>query len=379
MKTSRALAAALFVTCLARSASAAPEDPGSFGTQTLTFDVPVSGGLTLSTEVHLSQAPGARPLVVLRHGYTSYKENMVGWAEHLATRGFVGVSFTSRDPNTIDSATDGADMAAVTTWLLQRAADNASPLFGRIDTTRVAVGGHSAGGAAATVAAKQIAPQALVLIDTMDSPEAIAAAKDVTAPTVATFAPANGCNENGDNQTTFKTVAGPRFGVFVSDSSHCDGEDPIDVQGCGSFCGAPTVAHHASFLRYTTAFLEAYLLCDASAYPYVNGATAKGDGAVTILAETAKIQLPTAACAGPSGTDGGTGSGDSGASSSSSSSSSSSGGSSSGASPGEPAPASGSGGDGGGCAVPSERPSASWLLLFAFAPLAAALLRRRRS
>jgi MYXO-CTERM domain-containing protein len=310
----------LLASLIARTSLAGlPEAPGSFATESVTLDVPVGGGVTLSADVYLPKTAGARPLVILRHGYTSHKENMVGWAEHLATHGFVGVSFESRDPNAIDSTVEGADMAAVTQWLVDRGADNGSPLFGRVDGQRVAVGGHSAGGAAATVAATQLAPKVLVLLDTQDTPPALAAAPGILAPTVALFTAANGCNENGNNKDTFKTVSGPRFGAFVSGATHCDGEDPIDVAGCGSYCGDPTDAHHATFKRYVTAFLEAYLLCEPAAYPYVGGAQAISDAAITILPETAKLQMPPPGCAtSPDGgtspsSDGGTSAADAGA------------------------------------------------------------------
>jgi hypothetical protein len=375
-RTHLAALAALFVSSFARASYAGlPEDPGSFTTQSQTFDVPVSGGVTLSTEVHWPATSGARPLVVLRHGYTSHKENMVGWAEHLATHGFVGVSFESRDPNAIDSTVEGEDMATVTAWLVQRTVDNTSPLFGRIDGARVAVGGHSAGGAAATVAAAKISPQVLVLLDTEDTAEALAAAPGLSVPTVATFTEASGCNENGDNRNTFKSVTGPRFGVFVPGATHCDGEDPLDFAGCGYYCGAPTPAHHAELSRYTTAFLEAYLLCDAAAYPYVGGALAQSDTAINILPESAKLTLPPPGCATSPGPDGGStpdGGGGGGAGSAGS------GGGDAGASGGSPesAPAGGDGG-GGGCAVPSGDHGVTWLVVLA-TPALALLLRHRR-
>jgi MYXO-CTERM domain-containing protein len=393
VKIALALPVALLASLIARTSLAGlPEDPGSFATESVTLDVPVGGGVTLSADVVMPKAAGARPIVVLRHGYTSHKENMVGWAAHLATHGFVGVSFESRDPNAIDSTVEGADLAKVTQWLVDRGADNASPLFGRIDGQRVAIGGHSAGGAAATVAATQLAPKVLVLLDTQDTPEALASAPAISAPTVALFTAANGCNEMGDNLNTFKSVSGPRFGAFVTGATHCDGEDPLDVAGCGFYCGAPTDAHHATFKRYVTAFLEAYLLCDPAAYPWVGGAQAISDGALAILPETAKLQMPPPACAtgtvdgGPGAgdagaTDAGTGAGDASAGASPSPAGTVDGGS--GGSDGGTSGAGGSGGDAGSggcaCSLPGGDGGAPWRAILAPAAVALYVWSRRRA
>jgi hypothetical protein len=387
VKIAPAFALGLLASLIARTSLAGlPEQPGTFTTESVTLDVPVGGGVTLSAEVHLPKTAGARPLVVVRHGYTSHKENMVGWAEHLATHGFVGVSFESRDPNAIDSTVEGADMAKVTQWLVDRGADNTSPLFGRVDGQRVAVGGHSAGGAAATVAAVQLAPKVLLLLDTEDTAPALAAAPALSTPTLALFTAANGCNENGNNQNTFKSVTGPRFGAFVTGATHCDGEDPIAVAGCGSYCGDPTDAHHATFKRYVTAFLEAYLLCDPAAYPYVGGALAISDAAITILPETAKLQMPPPACATSPVPDGGTSAGDAGATGpgganpdGGAGTGAGPGDASAGASAGASAAAANPGGEGGcTCSVPGGGDDAPWRAILA--PVAAVLFfwcRRR--
>jgi MYXO-CTERM domain-containing protein len=377
VKASLGLLAGLFVWTIARpSLAGLPEEPGTFATESQTFDIPVAADVNLSTDVRMPKTTGARPLVILRHGYTSYKANMIGWADHLASHGFVGVSFESRDPNNNDSATDGADMAKLVEWLVQRATDNASPLFGRIDTARIAIGGHSAGGATAMVAASKVLPKVLVLLDTEDSAPALAVAKNLSAPTVALFAEASGCNEDGDNRKTFAAVTGPRFGVFVPGATHCDGEDPIDVDGCGSFCGAPTAANHAKFKRYATAFLQAYLLCDSAAYPYVNGAQATSDTGIKILPETANLQLPPPECSKSPGADGGPTTGDGGAGGP--------GGGGPGGGAGNPDASSGvsptqSGDDGGcGCAVPGATESPTWLVLLGSVSALSWLRHRRR-
>ncbi len=283
-------------------AQAAPEDPGPNPVTTQTMDIPVGGSVSLTTDVYLPGAIEHAPLVVLRHGYLRARGNLAGWGTHLASHGFVTAVFDSRDNTNDDPQTDGADMDSVTAWLLASSNDASSPLFHRMDAARLAMGGHSAGGAAAAVAASGLSGVgALVLLDSEDTGPSLAVAPSLTVPTIGIFGAPSTCNENGDNRKTYAAVTGPRLGIYVTGASHCDAEDPLDTL-CGIACGSTNDARHAAFKRYATAFLEAYLQCDATAYPYVGGAAAMADTAITILPATNGLALPPSGCGADAGT-----------------------------------------------------------------------------
>lgn len=104
---------------------------------------------------------GAHPLVVFSHGLGGYRAQSTFFTTHLASWGFVvaapdhperGIAllFTPSPP-----VFDEAPATLVRTAARMRAEheDPTSPLFGRVDLSRAAVVGHSAGGVAASIAA----------------------------------------------------------------------------------------------------------------------------------------------------------------------------------------------------------------------------------
>lgn len=285
-------------------AMAAPEDDGAFGV-VVTNDVmvPVSGA-QLATDVYVPDGGGARPLVVLRHGFGRSKTNFTNWGHHLASRGLIVLVPNARSL-TPDAAQDSDDMLAVLAWAVAQNGQAGSPLAGRVDGSRRAVAGHSAGGLAAVVAAsKDAALSAAVLLDPVEgmsgTPGATAAAA-THVPTVAIFAEPASCNDNGSGVAMFRALAGPHYGLRTSGATHCDPENPSDSL-CANFCGgAATPARQAEFSRYATAFLLAYLICDAPSLPYVDGPAAAADTMVVRLPETTAL----APC--PAGVDAGAG------------------------------------------------------------------------
>ncbi|NEA51899.1 alpha/beta fold hydrolase, partial [Streptomyces sp. SID10815] len=136
------------------------------------FDAPVTGG------------GGRFPLVLFSPGSGGVRTQNTAWAEELASHGYVvaaldhpydsavvvlsdGRTIRTRTTSTGDRAKDDASAAG---WTAVRAADlrfvltrlerldrgeTPGPLTGRLDTGRVAVTGHSMGGAAALQAARQ--------------------------------------------------------------------------------------------------------------------------------------------------------------------------------------------------------------------------------
>ena len=276
-----------------------PEDPGAFSVTKWTTNVPVGGGVSLSTDLYLPGGAGPFPVFVVRHGYTRSKGDVAAFAEHVATHGFVVAANDSR--NTLDDnpSTDGKDMLAVLAWVVAEGTRAGSSLQGKVDPTMRALGGHSSGGLAALVAgSKEPGLSALILLDHEGSSQGDTAAKLTTVPTLATFGEPSSCNESGGGVTAFRVLAGPRFGLKVIGASHCDAEMSMDFL-CGLACGATDAARTAEFRRYATAFLERYLQCSADALAWVNGPSAKADTAISIEPETTGLAGMPGSCGSP--------------------------------------------------------------------------------
>jgi dienelactone hydrolase len=160
-----------------------PVDPAStVGLPTYTIDLlrwftgsptaPIPAGLpknlptTLATDAYLSAPISARgpfPVVMFSHGYGGYPEQSSFLTDHLATWGFVVVApdHRSRDLKAVISGTTGQGQNDITdlTQALAAVRDlNAAPsglLSHKLDFSRVASLGHSAGGGAAITFADQ--------------------------------------------------------------------------------------------------------------------------------------------------------------------------------------------------------------------------------
>lgn len=98
---------------------------------------------------------GPFPIVGYSHGFSSDRGENPGLANHLASHGYIVVapSFPLSNIHTLDGPTSAdlpnqpGDLSFLFDTLIAYDADGASPLFGAVDETRVAVTGLSMGGA----------------------------------------------------------------------------------------------------------------------------------------------------------------------------------------------------------------------------------------
>lgn len=100
-----------------------------------------------------TEGAGPYPLIVFSHGLTSepsaYASLLRAWARAgfvVAAPAFPHTSRGVRDFNALDVINQPADASEVVTRMLAVNGRAGDPLRGRIDTTRVAAAGHSAGG-----------------------------------------------------------------------------------------------------------------------------------------------------------------------------------------------------------------------------------------
>ncbi|MEM8493099.1 MAG: hypothetical protein AAF756_19970 [Pseudomonadota bacterium] len=116
---------------------------------------------TLTTSVWYPQ--GARepyPLLILSHGFSSNRHNLAYLSSHLASHGYVVAApdypltnlSTPGGPSLGDVANQPGDVSFLIDQLLAHGAEDAHPLAGSVDGSRVGVAGISLGGLTSTLA-----------------------------------------------------------------------------------------------------------------------------------------------------------------------------------------------------------------------------------
>jgi dienelactone hydrolase len=244
--------------------------------------------------VAFPNAGGPFPLVVLGHGFSANETNQNGWGKHFASWGFVAASVRISSGL---NAPDGDETAEAVQGLLDAVAAGEIPpaLVGKIDTSRVALAGHSAGAQAMAVVATKLAnkPDAVVLFDPVAGGASgsslepgQSAVAQICSPLLTIFAEdhkpffGQSCNKRGNWKPFAMSSTGPRARATVVGSTHCDGENaPRGL--CGFACGGgANVTRQKSYSHYATAWLLAHVKGDAAASAAVRAEAFAADTAV---------------------------------------------------------------------------------------------------
>ncbi len=91
--------------------------------------------------------------IVIVPGFLATQESVIGWARYLASRGFIGMTIGTNSVYNFPNIRANALIDGMET-IRQENNRAGSPLFQRIDTSNIAVGGWSMGGGGAQLAAK---------------------------------------------------------------------------------------------------------------------------------------------------------------------------------------------------------------------------------
>jgi len=111
---------------------------------------------TIETTIVYPEADGPFPLIVLNHGLTGLPSKLTRLSSAWAAAGYVVVmpafpltngSVPGARANSNDVVNQPADVSFVIDSVLSLAADETSPLYGRVDGDHIGVAGHSLGGA----------------------------------------------------------------------------------------------------------------------------------------------------------------------------------------------------------------------------------------
>jgi dienelactone hydrolase len=252
--------------------AAAPPDLGATGPFTVVIS---TGSTTAGTSCELpwtlyepSGATGAEPVVVLAHGFLRGQAQMAGLGEHLASWGLRAATPALCHSSLLDSdpPLNGADMVAL-----------AGELAAGADRSYV---GHSAGGAAAVIAAAADATAlAVVGLDAVDDSEGVLTglAPTLSVPVHAIFGEISGCNQSGSAVAPLGTAPDSTL-LQVVEADHCDFEDPYDPL-CSILCSGSNALFTDDAIRHTIrSLLTAALLWRSGLEPAGEGWWTAGGG-----------------------------------------------------------------------------------------------------
>lgn len=275
--------ALLLATATRANAATDPASPGPYAAGVRTQTIAVTGGDSLTTDVHfpdaggvVDPAAGACPLLVFGHGFGLNKDVYTGHGAHWASRGYITLI-----PNLVgvsDHGKNADDLVALVTWALAENLDPASYLYGRIDGSAIGATGHSAGGLSSLVATSRDARiRATAPFDPVDNAGLGAAAMPtITVPVAITYSEDSSCNANGSARVLYAAGVPVKRGVKIVNANHCDPLDPASA-ACSLFCGATDPARQLVYRRYVTGWFEFWLRCDPTYYEWVYGSKVQDD------------------------------------------------------------------------------------------------------
>ena len=251
----------LCVLCLACARGAEAQVAGVVETSTTRV---VPSGQSVEVVLFAPDAPeeGPLPVLILSHGFARSPGRHAGTARWLAARGFLVVTPASpgwfqgdAQQQNIDALVDHAR------WIVARGSTPGDALEGRVDASRLALAGHSAGGAVSIEAAAALAeegaivPAAVVLLDGVPWPRTLDAAPAFPPiPLASLRAEPSSCNNSGEIVDFLEVLPFPQEDVRVVGSNHCDQENPSDFL-CGLACGAASSARQERFRDLLHRFL----------------------------------------------------------------------------------------------------------------------------
>jgi hypothetical protein len=261
-----------------------------------------AGSDTFTENVYIPSTPGPHPLVSFSPGLQQPAAAYTPYVERLASWGFVVL--IRDDPGVLVTTTTVADdlTYVIATWLGAQNATSSSPLFGKVDLTKVGLAGHSRGGQGTLLAIEGGLAGKVVAWFGVDPVDASALPGQPTAgPTVGMIRIPTGfvgaqvstqCSPADANyEILYSEVPSPSVAVTAVDASHTQFEDPASCVACG-LCTPMGTANSAVVLGYSVRFLTAFfareLMGDASVGAAFQGAGGPGDiaaGLVTILSK----------------------------------------------------------------------------------------------
>lgn len=286
-----------------------PGRPGTRGTVGFDVQVPLTGGALSTTVVGpsddartLSMVGAPYPLVIIAPGFTIPRSQYRGYADRLASHGFLAVLVDPRKCGILvgcDHEAIRTDNIKLIDWLLTPTGTDASKVAGRADLNRIGLTGHSLGGKVSLlIAEKDTRIKAVLGIDPVDSGVGMqpSALTNIGALRLGPGVPlgllgetisqsgAQPCAPKGQNyQAYYDAYTGAAFAITFTGAAHNDFVDNFSACAqCGFACPGSTAKKEDTRdlgHKYVAAYFLWALAGKASARDYLLGAAFDADAA----------------------------------------------------------------------------------------------------
>lgn len=257
-------------------------------------------GSTFTEIAWIPSSSGAHPVVILSSGLQQPAAAYAPYGKRLASWGVIALE--RDDPGVLGQSSTVVDDVAylANTWLAAQNADGSSALFGRVDTARLGLAGHSRGGQVSLLAAEGAlkgSTKAVFGLDPVDGSMSGATARGAMATIGVPIAfigettDSSGgmaCAPAADNyQVLYSAAAGPALAITAVGADHTQFEDPASCSFC-TFCTAGTADGKvvlAYSVKYLMTFFARELLADASVDATLGSAADVAAGLVTVASK----------------------------------------------------------------------------------------------
>jgi dienelactone hydrolase len=263
---------------------------------------------TFTTTAYIPSGPGPFPVVLIGSGFQQSGVAYAPYATRLASWGVV--AFLRDDPGVLSSVTV-PDLASdisymVTTWLASTNTDSKSALYGKLDTTKIGLTGHSRGGQTSLLAGEGGAKGKILGVFGLDPDDT--ETNNVEARTnIATIGVpiafigettdstggvgGQPCAPAADNyQMLYEAASSPIVAITAVNADHTMFEDQSHCSFC-TLCTAGTASKAlvlATSVRYLTAFFARELLGDTTVGAAFQGAGIAADEAAGVVTAESK-------------------------------------------------------------------------------------------
>jgi dienelactone hydrolase len=220
-------------------------------------------GDTIEYDLYLPEGQRAVPAVILTHGFGRSRKQHADTARFLAESGMVVLV-----PNMVSLfGGKGAQAANVENtvdhivWLRERSAREGDLLKRQLDPERIALAGHSAGGAvsfdAVVSAQKRGVPVAgVVLLDAVPWPETVDRARQARQVPIASLrSEPSMCNGSGSVSKLLDNLSFRADDIKIRGATHCDPEGPTNLL-CRVPCGGSSAKAQETYRRLMFLFLR---------------------------------------------------------------------------------------------------------------------------
>lgn len=203
------------------------------------------------------------PALLMNHGFSRDYSRQIDNAIFFAATGIIVMvpNLTESGQAALLGQKEVDNVADHVRWLIEQGEDSSSPLYEILDSKRIAIAGHSAGGALSLEATivlqgEGILPIGLLLWDAVPYLRTFRAATGLEPlPLLSLRASPKGCNAFGAIERLTSRIPFPLQTSLIPGTSHCDFESPTDIT-CELACGKSTEPKRIAFRDLSLDFLR---------------------------------------------------------------------------------------------------------------------------